>query len=106
MAGEKDAVQDDAGLGLDDEDRLPWLEAADDYDEDGEVSPTRLLAMVLGGLLLIGAVLGGLWWLQNGGARGQGELIAADKGDYKVQRSEEHTSELQSLMRISYAVFC
>src|SRR3546814_6528709 len=24
----------------------------------------------------------------------------------QVQRSEEHTSELQSLMRISYAVFC
>src|SRR3546814_6457708 len=24
----------------------------------------------------------------------------------KVQRSEEHTSELQSLMRITYAVFC
>src|SRR3546814_5967154 len=24
----------------------------------------------------------------------------------KTQRSEEHTSELQSLMRISYAVFC
>src|SRR3546814_3115835 len=26
--------------------------------------------------------------------------------DGDVQRSEEHTSELQSLMRISYAVFC
>src|SRR3546814_6225007 len=25
---------------------------------------------------------------------------------YKIYRSEEHTSELQSLMRISYAVFC
>src|SRR3546814_3314778 len=24
----------------------------------------------------------------------------------KIMRSEEHTSELQSLMRISYAVFC
>src|SRR3546814_4117342 len=24
----------------------------------------------------------------------------------RAQRSEEHTSELQSLMRISYAVFC
>src|SRR3546814_6883930 len=24
----------------------------------------------------------------------------------RTQRSEEHTSELQSLMRISYAVFC
>src|SRR3546814_6573177 len=27
-------------------------------------------------------------------------------GDQPVARSEEHTSELQSLMRISYAVFC
>src|SRR3546814_9406501 len=26
--------------------------------------------------------------------------------DFFRQRSEEHTSELQSLMRISYAVFC
>src|SRR3546814_5327844 len=26
--------------------------------------------------------------------------------DYTERRSEEHTSELQSLMRISYAVFC
>src|SRR3546814_7886537 len=26
--------------------------------------------------------------------------------DYSHLRSEEHTSELQSLMRISYAVFC
>src|SRR3546814_2606605 len=26
--------------------------------------------------------------------------------DAAVERSEEHTSELQSLMRISYAVFC
>src|SRR3546814_7615490 len=27
-------------------------------------------------------------------------------GDRVIDRSEEHTSELQSLMRISYAVFC
>src|SRR3546814_7847786 len=27
-------------------------------------------------------------------------------GDDRIVRSEEHTSELQSLMRISYAVFC
>src|SRR3546814_2822778 len=30
----------------------------------------------------------------------------ADEGDERRGRSEEHTSELQSLMRISYAVFC
>src|SRR3546814_5275331 len=27
-------------------------------------------------------------------------------GEDEISRSEEHTSELQSLMRISYAVFC
>src|SRR3546814_2304436 len=32
-----------------------------------------------------------------------GQLVA---GDVDLLRSEEHTSELQSLMRISYAVFC
>src|SRR3546814_2194441 len=31
---------------------------------------------------------------------------AVDQHIFKVRRSEEHTSELQSLMRISYAVFC
>src|SRR3546814_4767273 len=29
-----------------------------------------------------------------------------ERGDRPDARSEEHTSELQSLMRISYAVFC
>src|SRR3546814_10472668 len=29
-----------------------------------------------------------------------------DLGQGRAPRSEEHTSELQSLMRISYAVFC
>src|SRR3546814_6912988 len=31
---------------------------------------------------------------------------AAPLADHRQRRSEEHTSELQSLMRISYAVFC
>src|SRR3546814_1817200 len=38
----------------------------------------------------------------NGCAR----VIAEDFGWDDEIRSEEHTSELQSLMRISYAVFC
>src|SRR3546814_5005448 len=35
-----------------------------------------------------------------------GEAISVKGEDQKKSRSEEHTSELQSLMRISYAVFC
>src|SRR3546814_4230284 len=34
------------------------------------------------------------------------EAAARFTGPREVERSEEHTSELQSLMRISYAVFC
>src|SRR3546814_3524558 len=35
------------------------------------------------------------------------ELFSAATAEFKnLERSEEHTSELQSLMRISYAVFC
>src|SRR3546814_8919538 len=33
-------------------------------------------------------------------------LVVDAMGGQMLQRSEEHTSELQSLMRISYAVFC
>src|SRR3546814_3002031 len=38
-------------------------------------------------------------WVDEAGEEGHVQLS-------EVDRSEEHTSELQSLMRISYAVFC
>src|SRR3546814_20455555 len=34
------------------------------------------------------------------------DAAPADRVEIGILRSEEHTSELQSLMRISYAVFC
>src|SRR3546814_4237148 len=37
---------------------------------------------------------------------GRSATMARDAGGSPSHRSEEHTSELQSLMRISYAVFC
>src|SRR3546814_9114734 len=52
------------------------------------------------GILLIERVGG--HELGLGGPFGVGMLAL----DLVEQRSEEHTSELQSLMRISYAVFC
>src|SRR3546814_6205026 len=38
--------------------------------------------------------------------REQPEPLAVPYAHNEIWRSEEHTSELQSLMRISYAVFC
>src|SRR3546814_9427493 len=56
-------------------------------------------------------------FLQRGIFGGEGDVDpagdhrrgrAAERADMRrrIDRSEEHTSELQSLMRISYAVFC
>src|SRR3546814_2128554 len=42
----------------------------------------------------------------GGGDRGSHRLLERRRGRLTARRSEEHTSELQSLMRISYAVFC
>src|SRR3546814_7330418 len=42
----------------------------------------------------------------SGGKAAYFRCDIAQEEDVKALRSEEHTSELQSLMRISYAVFC
>src|SRR3546814_4109757 len=43
---------------------------------------------------------------QDGRCEGNFEAVLNGPFKHNVSRSEEHTSELQSLMRISYAVFC
>src|SRR3546814_8336403 len=40
------------------------------------------------------------------GAKDLGSAVKEFKKGIRDDRSEEHTSELQSIMRISYAVFC
>ena len=70
-----------------DDDRLPWLEAADEDDDDGGPSAAKLIAFVVIGLVAIGLIVGGLFWMGNrtGGRDGEPELIAAPEGDYKVK---------------------
>src|SRR3546814_5970106 len=52
---------------------------------------------------LVGAARGCLTAVVGGDAAG---LAIVMQQEGTTARSEEHTSELQSLMRISYAVFC
>src|SRR3546814_8048632 len=88
----------------------------------------KLLIPVIGGVVLIGAGAGGGYFAASSGMLGGGAPKPAHDGPQRVERpagetphqvdsdgdgqyetsyrSEEHTSELQSLMRISYAVFC
>ncbi len=76
------------GLNLDDPNRLPWLETADGYEYDDRASPLKLAVMVLAGVALLAAIVGAVYWVQRnetGGANGNGELIAAPAGAYKVK---------------------
>src|SRR3546814_7785346 len=70
----------------------------------------RVVRAMAGGLIGGGLLLGGLIYaLWARGAPLHGAARFAREGELKrhgFRRSEEHTSELQSLMRISYAVFC
>src|SRR3546814_3996601 len=62
------------------------------------------LLRLLGGPFLGIAALN--WQARKGGPSALGNILLANLIGFGVVRSEEHTSELQSLMRISYAVFC
>src|SRR3546814_5200234 len=66
---------------------------ADDSRDKKEMTMTTNSSPALQGSILVSGV---------GSLQGVGAAIARRFG----RRSEEHTSELQSLMRISYAVFC
>src|SRR3546814_4605831 len=80
---------------------------------DLEVS-WRDIILMGGGLFLLvkatseihGTVEGGHGSGHGGGKTTSFAAAIAQILDGAVDRSEEHTSELQSLMRISYAVFC
>src|SRR3546814_7720442 len=87
-------------------------EVGDDvYGDDPTVNALQArLAAELGfeaGLFLPSGTQSNLVALMSHCARGDEYIVGMDAHTYKYEgRSEEHTSELQSLMRSSYAVFC
>ena len=70
------------------EDRLPWLEAVEDDDGGDGPSALKRIVGVLIALAGIGAIVGGIFWMNNRSdqlAGGDAELIKAPEGDYKVR---------------------
>ena len=68
-----------------DEDRLPWLETVDEDYSDGP-SVARVILLVVIGLAIIAAAIFGFYWFKKHQATdGNGALIAAQEGDYKVK---------------------
>src|SRR3546814_9896948 len=58
------------------------------------------------GRLALGGFVSGHPTLADGAHIATSPLLWISDDERAARRSEEHTSELQSLMRISYAVFC
>ena len=68
-----------------DEDRLPWLETVDEEYSNGP-SIARILGLVVVGLAIVAAAIFGYHYFQKSrGADGNGALIEAQEGDYKVK---------------------
>jgi hypothetical protein len=83
-----DVRADDPAL----DDRLPWLEAVEEDGRGEGPSALKLIVAVLIGLVAIGGVVGGIFWLGNRGAvhrtGGEAELIKAQPGPYKVKPNQ------------------
>src|SRR3546814_7694996 len=79
--------------------------------DQGSARPLSTFVAVIYGGVFCGSALGGVIAARLGFEATflLGALLAGLSGclgHFALHRSEEHTSELQSLMRISYAVFC
>lgn len=79
--------RNEAGFG--DDDRLPWLETVEEDYREGP-SVWRILLLLVLALAVLGAILFGVWWYQKQqGLAGNGALINAQEGDYKVKPDDE-----------------
>jgi sporulation related protein len=80
-------IRADDAAGLDNDDRLPWLEAVEEEGGEGGPSALKLIVAVLIGLAAIGGIVGGIFWLGNRDGQGNRapELIRAPEGAYKVK---------------------
>ncbi|MEP2737028.1 MAG: SPOR domain-containing protein [Erythrobacter sp.] len=103
-----DASDEVAELELHDDESLPWLES-DEYDDDaGTVDTVRIIGFAALLLLLLGLIIGGLWWLTNrddgANAVADGSTIEAPAGDYKERPDDAGGKEFAGTGNVAPAV--
>jgi hypothetical protein len=92
-----------SGLDLEQDDSLPWLEPVDDYDSEPGSSPVKLALAMFAGLAVIALVVFAVFWVQSNPRGGEGELIVAEEGDYKVPASSTEARTFDGEGDTSYA---
>lgn len=58
-------------------DSLPWLESDEDYEDAGGLDTAQIIGFAAGLLVLLGAVVGGVWFISN---KGTSTEVVADGG--------------------------
>ena len=92
---------------VDGDERLPWLEADEDFDEN-EVDTGRVIAFVLVGLLFLGLIIGGLWLYfresTDSAIIADGSTIEAPDEPYKTRPQNPGGAEALGTGDTSFAV--
>lgn len=73
---------------LDSDERLPWLEADDDEEDEAGFATSRIVLLGILSLVLVGALVAGAWYFLGGSADeppADGSLIAAPTEPYKTR---------------------
>lgn len=95
-------------LDLDDDDRLPWLESADDDYDDAGVDTARVFGFGLAAVALLAAIVGGIWWVSHRkpdpALVADGSTIAAPSEPYKEAPKNPGGKTFAGTGDTSYAV--
>lgn len=90
------------------DERLPWLEADDDEADEPGVDTGRVLAFVIGALIVLGLLGGGLWWYFHRNSAGaivaDGSTIPAPPGPYKTKPADPGGSQAVGTGDTSFTV--
>ena len=89
------------------DERLPWLEADDEAEQPG-VDTGRVVAFVIGALVLLGLVIGALWWFfhdrSESAVVADGSTIQAPAGPYKTRPANPGGAQAVGTGDTSFAV--
>jgi len=95
-----------ARLGFgDDDERLPWLESADDVDADEGFDSGRIIGFVILSIVALAMIVGAVWYAsRRGSGEADGSVIRAEAGPYKVAPENPGGKTFAGTGDSSYAV--
>jgi hypothetical protein len=89
------------------EERLPWLESDDDYEEPG-VDTGRIVTFAAAGLVVVAAAVGGLWWYLRDppadATLAQGEVIEAPEEPYRERPEDPGGMQVEGTGQTAFEV--